>query len=66
MKHPGGGITISGGDPVFQPDFSKAVLSACKAKGVHTAIESSMFTKPEILLSFKECTDLFIVDIKTD
>ena len=60
----GGGITLSGGDPMFQHEFSKAVLKECKAAGVHTAIETSMYAKEEIFESFFEFVDLFIVDLK--
>ncbi len=33
----GGGVTLSGGDPVVQHSFSKALLKRCKAEGLHTA-----------------------------
>ncbi len=60
----GGGITISGGDPLFQYEFSRRVLQKCHEAGVHTAIETSMQAKEEILRSFIGLVDLFIVDIK--
>ena len=60
----GGGITISGGDPLFQADFSKAVLYECKEANIHTAIETSMCARRELLESFIGLVDLFIVDIK--
>lgn len=59
-----GGVTISGGDPLFQHQFSREVLSLCKEQGVHTAIETSMQTTAEILDSFIGLVDLFIVDLK--
>lgn len=60
----GGGITISGGDPLFQYDFSRKVLKKCREQGVHTAIETCMYAKKEIFQSFFGLVDLFIVDIK--
>jgi pyruvate formate lyase activating enzyme len=60
----GGGVTFSGGDPLFQADFVGAVARALKARGIHTAIESSLFgpwTSLELLLPV---IDLFIVDVK--
>ena len=60
----GGGITISGGDPLLQYDFSREVLKKCREKGVHTAIETCMYAKKEIFQSFFGLVDLFIVDIK--
>lgn len=60
----GGGITISGGDPLIQHDFALEILNICKNKGIHTAIETSMFGEWEILKRFLPLTDLFIVDLK--
>ncbi len=60
----GGGITISGGEPFFQHEFSKALLRACKHQGVHTAIETSLQVENSILQQFVDIVDLFIVDIK--
>lgn len=60
----GGGITISGGDPLLQYDFSREVLKKCRENGVHTAIETCMYAKKEIFQSFFGLVDLFIVDIK--
>lgn len=60
----GGGITISGGDPLFQPEFSLEILKACKNQGIHTAIETSMYAKSETIKEFLKYVDLFIVDIK--
>ncbi len=60
----GGGITLSGGDPLFQPEFAREVLSACKAQGIHTAMETSMQAEEEVLNGFIGVVDLFIVDLK--
>jgi pyruvate formate lyase activating enzyme len=60
----GGGITISGGDPLIQHGFALEILSICKTKGIHTAIETSLFGKWETLIQFLPLTDLFIVDLK--
>lgn len=59
-----GGITLSGGDPLFQPDFSLEILKACKSLGIHTAIETSLYTRVEILEKFLTTVDLFITDLK--
>jgi pyruvate formate lyase activating enzyme len=37
----GGGITLSGGEPMLQVAFSEAVLRACRAEGIHTALDTS-------------------------
>jgi pyruvate formate lyase activating enzyme len=60
----GGGITLSGGDPVFQADFSYELLRLAKEKSIHTAVETSGHCKPEIIKKLAEVTDLFLFDFK--
>ena len=60
----GGGITISGGEPLFQPEFSLGILKDCKKHKMHTAIETCLYAKKEILEKFFDHVDLFIVDLK--
>ena len=42
-----GGVTFSGGEPFLQSDFLIDLLKTCKAKGIHTAIETSLYTDLE-------------------
>jgi pyruvate formate lyase activating enzyme len=60
----GGGVTLSGGEPMLQHDFSMALLSGCKAEGLHTALETTTHYKWEFLEAVVPLTDLFMVDIK--
>ena len=60
----GGGVTLSGGDPLYQYEFSRDVLKKCRENDVHTTIETCMYAKEEILKSFIGLVDLFIVDFK--
>jgi pyruvate formate lyase activating enzyme len=60
----GGGVTLGGGEVTSQPDAAISLLTACKQRGVNTAIETCGYVKPEILERFKDCTDLFLYDIK--
>ncbi|MCD6289105.1 MAG: glycyl-radical enzyme activating protein [Anaerolineae bacterium] len=59
-----GGVTLSGGDPLMQPDFSRAILERCKAEGVHTAIETAANCHWEDLAALLPVTDLVMMDIK--
>ena len=43
----GGGLTVSGGEPFLQADFLLALLQAAKQEGIHTAIETTLFTSLE-------------------
>lgn len=60
----GGGVTISGGEPLYQPEFLKELLQGMKQAGVPTCIETSMFAKQEVLESIAPYVDQFLVDIK--
>ena len=63
-QNSGGGVTISGGDPVAQPDFAISILKLCREAGIHTAIETCGFAKWEILKAILDYTDLVLYDIK--
>lgn len=60
----GGGVTLSGGEPLYQPGFSGQVLRKCREKNIHTAIESSLFCTRKSLQKLMDYVDLFIVDMK--
>ena len=60
----GGGMTVSGGEPFFQPEFTLALLKAAKAEGLHTAVETSGFCSRDAILSALPFTDLFLYDYK--
>ncbi|HLN19646.1 MAG TPA: glycyl-radical enzyme activating protein [Bacteroidales bacterium] len=59
-----GGITFSGGEPLLQHDFLLDALKACRHEGVHTAVDTSGYTRQEVLESIMPYTDLFLYDIK--
>ena len=60
----GGGVTFSGGEPLSQPDFLEALLEACAARGIHTAVDSCGYADQELLLRLSEKIDLFLFDLK--
>lgn len=65
MKASGGGVTISGGEPLFQPEFVREVFKRCQALGIHTALDTSGFCDLEIAKSVLEYVDLVLLDIKS-
>lgn len=63
-KSSGGGVTISGGEPLMQADLLLELIKKLKAKGIHTAIETTLFTKIENIEKLYPYLDLFITDCK--
>jgi len=60
----GGGVTLSGGEPLSQPEFLRELLSACRAHGLHTAVDTCGLAPTEQLLGIAPLTDLFLYDLK--
>lgn len=60
----GGGITLTGGEVLFQPVFAKNILKKCKENGLHTAIETCGYGKWESFKGLLEYVDLVLYDIK--
>jgi len=63
-RNSGGGVTLSGGEPLFQAEFSLELLKKCKNKGIQTAIETSGYLRWEILEKVLDYLDLVLYDIK--
>jgi pyruvate formate lyase activating enzyme len=59
-----GGITISGGEPLLQPEFLIELLDACGREGIHRAVDTAGMVKTETLLEVAKRTDLFLYDVK--
>jgi pyruvate formate lyase activating enzyme len=60
----GGGVTISGGEPMAQPEFLCELLSLLRAEGIHTAVDTSLAVPEEVLKKVIKHTDMFLCDIK--
>jgi pyruvate formate lyase activating enzyme len=60
----GGGVTLSGGEPLLQLEFSHAILERCHEEGLHTAIETAANFPWAHVASILPVTDLIMVDIK--
>jgi pyruvate formate lyase activating enzyme len=59
-----GGVTLSGGEPALQPEFSYEILARCQAEGVHTAIETAGNVPWKDLEMLMPVTDLVMMDLK--
>lgn len=60
----GGGITLSGGECMAQPEFSEALLRATHDYGFNTAIETTAFASREVVMRILPHVDHFLMDIK--
>jgi pyruvate formate lyase activating enzyme len=64
-ENSGGGVTISGGEPLLFPEYTLELARKIKEEMLHLAIETSCFAKWDRIKPLIGLVDLFIVDIKT-
>ena len=64
IERSGGGLTISGGEPTMQPEFTLELLKAASREGIHTAIDTSGFVDKDTFKKFLPYLDLVLLDIK--
>ena len=60
----GGGVTLSGGECLLQPEFSAELLRLCREEGIHTAMETALFVPWENAQAVLPYTDLVFADLK--
>ena len=60
----GGGITISGGEPLTQPAFVEALLQACRTRRIRTVLDTCGFGDSAVIRRLSEYVDLFLYDLK--
>jgi len=60
----GGGITVSGGEPLLQPGFAAEILRRCKTEGLHTALDTAGYASWQHLASLLPHIDLILFDLK--
>ncbi|MGZ6346322.1 MAG: glycyl-radical enzyme activating protein, partial [Anaerolineales bacterium] len=60
----GGGVTLSGGEPTFQPEFAESLLQGLKEKGISTAIDTCGLSSTQTLARLLPFTDLVLFDLK--
>ena len=63
-RRSGGGVTVSGGEPLFQREFVTALLRQCQAEGFHTVLDTSGHVPWETLAAAAEHADLVLYDLK--
>lgn len=60
----GGGMTLSGGEPLAQAAFALALLAGARERGLHTVVDTCGLGRQEDLLAMARHTDLFLFDLK--
>lgn len=65
VRRAGGGLTVSGGEPLQHPAFVEAVFAGAKAMGLHTALDTSGFLGARASDRLLDHTDLVLLDIKS-
>lgn len=63
-RRSGGGVTLSGGEAFFQPQFSHALLQACRGSGISTAVETAGFVPFSDIEPSLPLLDVVLMDIK--
>ena len=63
-RRSGGGLTLSGGESLTQPDFAVALLKTAKERGINTAMESTGFAYFSVISRYLPYLDLYLMDIK--
>lgn len=63
-QNSGGGVTLSGGEPLFQPEFAYQLLKSCKERALGTALDTCGYAPWEHLESVLQFTDLILFDLK--
>jgi pyruvate formate lyase activating enzyme len=64
FRRSGGGVTVSGGEPLVQADFLAELLKACKEQGWHTAMETTGLASDGVIERVFQWVDLVLLDIK--
>lgn len=60
----GGGLTLSGGEPLSQLEFALELLRLARQEGIHTAVETAGIRLPEPVEILAECSELILFDLK--
>ena len=61
---PTGGVTLSGGEPLLQAEFARALFTRCKQEGLHTALDTSGCEWNPAVEALLQVTDLVLLDHK--
>jgi pyruvate formate lyase activating enzyme len=63
-KNSNGGVTVSGGEPLYQPKFTSAILRRCQDLGINTALETCGYASRNVWEGILPYTNLILYDLK--
>jgi len=63
-ENSGGGVTLTGGEPLAQPEFAADLLATCQRAGLHTALETSGYAEWDVVEDVVQHVDLLYYDLK--
>ncbi|MBQ3765828.1 MAG: glycyl-radical enzyme activating protein [Bacteroidales bacterium] len=64
MTDSGGGVTLSGGEPLLHPSYTLELLEELGRRGFHRAVDTTLFAAPDTVRAVASACDLFLVDLK--
>ena len=64
MENSGGGVTLSGGEPLLHPEYTLDLLEELGRRGFHRTVDTTLFASPGTVRAVAEACDLFLVDLK--
>ena len=64
MQDSGGGVTLSGGEPLLHPEYTLDLLEELGLRGFHRAVDTTLFASPGTVRAVAEACELFLVDLK--
>ncbi|MBQ6762068.1 MAG: glycyl-radical enzyme activating protein [Bacteroidales bacterium] len=64
MTDSGGGVTLSGGEPLLHPSYTLELLRELGSRGFHRAVDTTLFASPDVVRSVADACELFLVDLK--
>lgn len=64
FRSSGGGVTVTGGEPAMQFDFTRNLFLACRERGIHTALETTGYARRQVVDALAGAVDLLLYDVK--
>ena len=60
----GGGVTLSGGEPLLHPEYALELLAELGRRGFHRAVDTTLYAEPDVVRAIADACELFLVDLK--